>query len=55
MQDSELIRVLEEDIEGLKNLVKVPNDPLNTGICNKYKCKWCGFIGLKDSQGNLFR
>jgi len=20
----------------------------------KYQCKWCGFIGLKDSQGNLF-
>lgn len=35
-------------------LVEVPKDPLNTGICNKYKCKWCGEIGLVDSQGNLF-
>lgn len=36
------------------DLVEIPNDPLNTGYCNKYKCKWCGGIGLKDSQGNLF-
>ena len=36
------------------DLVEVPNDPLNTGICNKYKCKWCDMIGLVDSQGNLF-
>ncbi len=36
------------------DLVEVPNDILNTGICNKYKCKWCGYIGMVDSQGNLF-
>ena len=24
------------------------------GISNKYKCKWCGYIGMVDSQGNLF-
>ena len=36
------------------DLVETPKDPLNTGICNKYKCKWCGGIGLVDSQGNLF-
>ena len=36
------------------NLVEVLNDPLHTGYCNKYKCKWCGYIGMVDSQGNLF-
>jgi len=36
------------------DLVEVPNDPLHTGYCNKYKCKWCGYIGMVDSQGNLF-
>lgn len=35
-------------------LVEIPKDPLNTGICNKYKCKWCSGVGLVDSQGNLF-
>lgn len=35
-------------------LVEVPEDPLHSGICNKYQCKWCGCVGLKDSQGNLF-
>lgn len=24
------------------------------GISNKYKCKWCGYVGMVDSQGNLF-
>lgn len=24
------------------------------GIANKHKCKWCGYVGLVDSQGNLF-
>ena len=24
------------------------------GVCNKYKCRWCGYIGMIDSQGNLF-
>lgn len=24
------------------------------GIANKYKCKWCGYIGMVDSHGNLF-
>ena len=24
------------------------------GICDKYKCKRCGFTGMIDSQGNLF-
>ena len=24
------------------------------GIANKYRCKWCGYIGMVDSQGNLF-
>lgn len=24
------------------------------GIANMYKCKWCGYIGMVDSQGNLF-
>jgi len=24
------------------------------GIANKYKCKWCGYIGMLDGQGNLF-
>lgn len=24
------------------------------GICNKYRCRWCGYIGMMDSQGNLF-
>lgn len=28
------------------------NDPY--GIANKYKCKWCDFTGLVDSQGNIF-
>ena len=36
------------------DLVEIPEDPLNTGIRNRYKCKWCGGIGLVDSQGNLF-
>lgn len=36
------------------DLVEKPEDLLNTGICNKYKCKWCGMIGLVDLQGNLF-
>lgn len=35
-------------------LVEIPYDPLNTHICDKYKCKWCGYIGMLDSQGNLF-
>jgi len=35
-------------------LVEAPNDPLHTGICNKYRCKWCGYVGMIDSQGNLF-
>lgn len=35
-------------------LVEEPDDPLHTGVCNKYKCKWCGYVGMKDSQGNLF-
>lgn len=26
----------------------------NSGICNKYRCRWCGRTGLVDSQGNLF-
>ena len=37
------------------DLVERPDDPLHSGICNKYKCKWCDFVGLKDSQGSLFR
>lgn len=36
------------------DLVEVPDDPLHTGICNKYKCKWCEYKGMVDSQGNLF-
>ncbi|KKN09558.1 hypothetical protein LCGC14_1045480 [marine sediment metagenome] len=24
------------------------------GASFKAKCKWCGYIGLVDSQGNLF-
>ena len=24
------------------------------GIANKYQCKWCKYIGMVDSQGNLF-
>ena len=24
------------------------------GTANKYKCKWCGYVGMVDSQGNLF-
>ena len=24
------------------------------GIANKYKCRWCGYVGMVDSQGNLF-
>ena len=36
------------------DLVEKPNDPLHTGICDRYKCKWCGMISLVDSQGNLF-
>ncbi len=24
------------------------------GIANKYKCRYCGYIGMIDSQGNLF-
>lgn len=36
------------------NLIEEPKDPLNTGVCNKYQCKWCGMKGLVDSQGNLF-
>ena len=24
------------------------------GICDKYRCKWCGYEGMVDSQGNLF-
>lgn len=24
------------------------------GIINMYKCKWCGYVGMVDSQGNLF-
>ena len=39
---------------GHYELVEIPNDPLNSNICNKYKCKWCGYIGMVDSQGNLF-
>lgn len=35
-------------------LVESPEDPLHTGICDKYKCKWCGYIGHVDSQGNLY-
>lgn len=35
-------------------LVEIPEDPLHTGICNKYKCPWCGYEGMIDSQGNLF-
>ena len=23
-------------------------------ITKKYKCKWCGYVGMLDSQGNLF-
>ena len=36
------------------DLVESPNDPLYTGICDRYKCKWCGYVGMVDSQGNLF-
>lgn len=35
-------------------LVNTPDDILNTHICDKYKCKWCGYVGMVDSQGNLF-
>ena len=24
------------------------------GIANSYRCKWCGYVGMVDSQGNLF-
>lgn len=24
------------------------------GITNLYRCKWCGYVGMVDSQGNLF-
>jgi hypothetical protein len=24
------------------------------GVCNQYRCKWCGYTGMVDSQGNLF-
>ena len=24
------------------------------GIANEYKCPWCGYVGMVDSQGNLF-
>ena len=34
--------------------VETVYDPLHTGYCDRYRCKWCGGIGLKDSQGNLF-
>lgn len=27
---------------------------VETPICNKYKCKWCGYIGMVDSQGKFF-
>lgn len=36
------------------DLVQIPTDPLHTRVCDRYKCKWCGMIGLVDSQGNLF-
>lgn len=29
-----------------------PKDPLK--FLEHGKCKWCGFVGLIDSQGNLF-
>ena len=31
----------------------VKNDGFN-GYANQYKCPWCGYIGMVDSQGNLF-
>jgi len=33
--------------------ILVENDGYK-GIANKYKCKWCGYIGMVDSHGNLF-
>lgn len=36
------------------DFVESPEDPLYTHICDKYKCKWCGYVGMLDSQGNLF-
>ena len=23
-------------------------------IANKYRCRWCGYVGMVDSKGNLF-
>ena len=34
------------------DLVEVQNDPLNTGICNKYKCNKCHKMTLYDNKGN---
>lgn len=36
------------------DLAYSPDDPLHSGICDRYRCKWCNGVGLVDSQGNLF-
>ena len=25
------------------------------GIADKYQCPWCGYVGMVDSHGNLFK
>jgi predicted Zn-ribbon and HTH transcriptional regulator len=37
---------------GYDNVRKSPNDPFL--VLTYAKCKWCGFEGQVDSQGNLF-
>lgn len=32
----------------------IPRDEEHLGLNTHAKCKWCGFEGLIDSQGNLF-
>ena len=37
---------------GFDSIHKRPDDPLK--FLTYAKCKWCGYIGQIDSQGNLF-
>lgn len=36
-----------------KLYIPVSHDGIN-GIADEYKCPWCGYVGMVDSQGNLF-
>lgn len=39
---------------GYELVEREEKDIFNTGLLDKYKCKWCDFVGWVDSQHNLY-